>query len=139
LPATREWLETHSITVVGYGCNELPAFYSRSSGLPVDVRCDSPADVVAIFKTQRELQTESALLVTVPVPAEAEVETSLLQRVLNDAISHAEREHIVGRDLTPFLLARMSQQSEGATLRANIALLENNARVAARIAVALNR
>jgi pseudouridine-5'-phosphate glycosidase len=139
LPATREWLETHSITVVGYGCNELPAFYSRSSGLPVDVRCDSPADVVAIFKTQRELQTESALLVTVPVPAEAEVEAPLLQRVLNDAISHAEREHIVGRDLTPFLLARMSQQSEGATLRANIALLENNARVAARIAVALNR
>jgi len=139
LPATREWLETHSITVVGYGCNELPAFYSRSSGLPVDVRCDSPEDVVAIFKTQRELKTESALLVTVPVPAEAEVEASLLQRVLNHAIAHAEREHIVGRDLTPFLLGRMSQESEGATLRANIALLENNARVAALIAVALNR
>lgn len=139
LPATREWLETHSITVVGYGCNELPAFYSRRSGLPVDVRCDSPEDVVAIFKTQSELKTQSALLVTVPVPAEAEVEASLLQRVLNDAISRAEREHIVGKDLTPFLLARMSEQSEGATLRANIALLENNARVAARIAVALNR
>jgi pseudouridylate synthase len=139
LPATREWLETHSVAVVGYGCDELPAFYSRRSGLPVDVRCDSPEGVVQIFKTQRELKTESALLVTVPVPREAEVESSLLQRVLDEAINQAEREQITGRDLTPFLLARMSQQSEGATLRANIALLENNARVAAQIAVALNR
>jgi pseudouridine-5'-phosphate glycosidase len=139
LPATREWLETHGVTVVGYGCDELPAFYSRSSGLPVDVRCDSSDEVARIFKTQRELKIESALLITVPVPAEAEVESSLLQRVLDDAIAKAERECIVGRDLTPFLLAHMSESSEGATLRANIALLENNARVAARIAVALNR
>ena len=139
LPATREWLETHGVTVVGYGCDELPAFSSRSSGLPVDVRCDSPDEVARIFKTQRELKIESALLITVPVPAEAEVESSLLQRVLDDAIAKAARERIVGRDLTPFLLAHMSESSEGATLRANIALLENNARVAARIAVALNR
>lgn len=139
LPATREWLETHSVTVVGYGCDELPAFYSLSSGLPVDVRCDSPDEVARIFKTQRELKIESALLITVPVPLEAEVESSLLQRVLDDAIAQAERERIVGRELTPFLLAGMSQRSEGATLRANVALLENNARVAARIAVALKR
>ena len=139
LPATREWLETHSVTVVGYGCDELPAFYSRTSGLPVDIRCDSPDEVVRVFKTQLELGIESALLVTVPVPVEAEVESALWQRVLDDAIGEAEREHIGGRDLTPFLLARMSQQSEGATLRANVALLENNARVAAQIAVALNQ
>jgi len=139
LPATREWLETQSVTVVGYGCDELPAFYSRSSGLPVDVRCDTSEEVVQIFKTQRELDRESALLVTVPVPAENEVEASLLRRVLEEALREAEREQISGRDLTPFLLARMSQQSEGATLRANIALLENNARVAAQIAVALDQ
>jgi pseudouridylate synthase len=139
LPATREWLETHSITVIGFGCHELPAFYSRSSGLPVDVRCDSPHEVVEIFKTQRELEMGSALLVTVPVPAAAEVESSLVQRVLDDALADAERERVVGKELTPFLLARMAQQSDGATLRANIALLENNARVAAQIAVALNR
>jgi len=139
LPATREWLETHSVTVVGYGCDELPAFYSRSSGLPVDVRCDSPNEVARIFKTQHELKIESALLITVPVPVEAEVESSLLQRVLDDAIAKAERERIAGRDLTPFLLAHMSQSSGGATLRANIALLENNARVAAQIVVALNQ
>ena len=139
LPATREWLETHGVTVVGYGCDELPAFYSRSSGLPVDVRCDSPDEVARIFKIQRELKIESALLVTVPVPLDAEVESSRLQRVLDGAIADAERERIAGRDLTPFLLSRMSQLSEGATLRANVALLENNARVAAQIAMALHR
>jgi pseudouridine-5'-phosphate glycosidase len=139
LAATREWLETRSVTVVGYNCEEMPAFYSRSSGLPVDVRCDSPEEVAEIFKTQRELKIESALLVTVPVPVEAEVGSALLQRVLDDAIADAGRQRIVGRDLTPFLLAQMSQQSEGVTLRANIALLENNARVAAQIANALNR
>lgn len=134
LPATREWLETHSVTVVGYECDEMPAFYSRRSGLPVDVSCDSPKGVVEIFNAQRELGMESALLVTVPVPAEAEVDSDLLQRVLDDALAEAERQRIGGRDLTPFLLAQMSEKSEGATLRANIALLENNARVAAQIA-----
>jgi len=137
LPATREWLETHSVTVAGYECDEMPAFYSRRSGLPVDVRCDSPAEVVEIFKAQRELRMESALLVTVPVPAEAEVDADLLQRVLDDSLAASERQRIAGRDLTPFLLAQMSEKSEGATLRANIALLENNARVAAQIARAL--
>jgi pseudouridine-5'-phosphate glycosidase len=137
LPATREWLETHSITVAGYGCDQMPAFYSRCSGLPVDVRCDSPEEVVEIFKAQRDLGMESALLVTVPVPAEAEVDGDLLRRVLDDSLADAERKKIIGKALTPFLLARMAGQSEGATLRANIALLENNARVAAQIARAL--
>lgn len=137
LPATREWLETHGITVVGYSCDEIPAFYSRHSGLPVDVRCDSPEEVVKIFETQRELGMVSALLVTVPVPNEAAVESSLLKRVLDKSLAEAERQQITGRDLTPFLLGQMSELSEGATLRANIALLENNARVAAQIAQAL--
>src|SRR5438105_912596 len=137
LPATREWLETNSITVIGYECDKMPAFYSRTSGLPVDVRCDSPEEVVQIFKAHRGLNMNSALLVTVPVPVEAEVDGSLLKTVLEESLAEAEREHITGRDLTPYLLARMSQQSEGATLRANIALLENNARVAAQIARAL--
>jgi pseudouridylate synthase len=138
LPATREWLETHSVTVAGYGCDELPAFYSRGSGLPIDVRCDSPGDVIDLFKTQRELGMESALLVTVPVPVEAEVESSLLNGVLDDSLAEAERQGITGRYVTPFLLTRMAEQSAGATLRANIALLENNARVAAQVASALH-
>ena len=134
LPATREWLETNGVTVVGYACDELPAFYSRTSGLPVDVRCDTPDEVVRIFKAQRELGLQSALLVTVPVPSEAQVESSTLSDALDEALSEATRENISGRNLTPFLLARMSERSAGATLRANIALLENNARVAAAVA-----
>lgn len=138
LPATREWLETHSVTVVGYECDEMPAFYSRTTGLPVDVRCDSPKEVVEIFNAQRELGMESALVITVPVPADAEVDADLLDRILSDSLAEAERRHIGGRDVTPFLLAQMSERSEGATLRANIALLETNARVAAQIARALS-
>ena len=134
LPATREWLETNGVTVVGYACDELPAFYSRTSGLPVDVRCDTPDEVVRIFKAQRELGLQSALLVTVPVPSQAQVESSTLSDALDEALSEATRENISGRNLTPFLLARMSERSAGATLRANIALLENNAKVAAAVA-----
>jgi pseudouridine-5'-phosphate glycosidase len=139
LPATREWLETYGITVVGYGCDEMPAFYSRRSALPVDVRCDSPAEVRQLFSTQRELGSESALLVTVAVPVEAEVPPEILNRILDESLRDAEDSHIAGRELTPFLLARMAERSEGATLRANIALLENNARVAAQIASELSR
>ena len=139
LPATREWLETHAVTVVGYECDELPAFYSRRSGLPVDVRVDSADQVAHIFRTQQALAISSALLVTVPVPQEFEVPPDQLQTTLNDALAQAEHNQIAGRDLTPYLLAQMAQRSGGATLRANIALLENNARVAAEIAAALAR
>ncbi len=134
LPATREWLETHAVTVVGYGCDEMPAFYARQSGLPVDARCDSPEEVVKLFRMQRDLGIETALLVTVPVPTAAEVPQALLNKILDESLGDAETSKINGRDLTPFLLARMAERSEGATLHANIALLENNARVAAKIA-----
>jgi len=137
LGATREWLETYGVTVVGYQCDELPAFYSRSSGLPIDVRVDSPEEVAQIFRAQQTLGIERALLVTVPVPEEFEVPATDLQRALDEALREAESQHVVGRELTPFLLSRMAQTSEGATLKANIALLENNARVAAQIATAL--
>ncbi len=134
LPATREWLETHGVTVVGYGCDELPAFYSRQSGLPIDARVDSPEEVSQLIAAQRELGIASAMLITVPVPVDAEVSADLLQRVLDESLHEADSRGVVGRELTPFLLSRMAEQSKGATLRANIALLENNARVAAEIA-----
>jgi len=137
LPATREWLETHGVTVVGYQCDELPAFYSRQSGLPIDVRADSPEDVAEIFQAQRALGLESALLVTVPVPAKFEVPAEVLQQVLATALEDAEWKGITGAALTPFLLSQMAERSGGTTLRANIALLENNARVAAAIARAV--
>jgi len=134
LPATREWLETHAVTVVGYQCDELPAFYYRGSGLPVDARADTPAEVANIFRAQRELGIDSALLVAVPVPARAEVPAEELQPVLTTALEDAEWNGITGSALTPFLLSQMAERSGGATLRANIALLENNARVASAIA-----
>ena len=134
LPATREWLETHAITIVGYQCDELPAFYSRRSGLPVDTRADDVTAVVNIFRAQRTLGLESALVVGVPVPPKAEVPAEELQQVLTTALEDAEWNGIVGPALTPFLLRQMAERSGGATLRANIALLENNAHVAAQIA-----
>jgi pseudouridylate synthase len=139
LPATREWLETNGITVVGYLCDEMPAFYSRKSGLHVDVRADGPDDVAKLFRAQQSLGLESALLVTVPVPLAFEMPAELLQRALNEALGEAKRVCIAGSELTPFLLSHMAESSEGATLRANIALLENNARVAAQIAQSLER
>ena len=137
LPATREWLETHAVTVVGYQCDELPAFYSRASGLPVDVRADDAETVADIFHAQRSLGIESALLLGVPVPAKFEVPAEELQVVLTTALEDAEWKGITGPELTPFLLRQMAERSGGATLRANIALLENNAHVAAAIASAI--
>jgi len=134
LPATREWLETHAVTIIGYQCDDFPAFYSRSSGLKVDARADTPADVAAIFRAQHDLEVESALLVTAPVPPEFEVPDEELQLVLTTALANAESAGIGGPALTPFLLSQMAEHSGGATLRANIALLENNVRVAALIA-----
>jgi|SRR5687767_1765641 len=136
LAATREWLETYGITVVGYQCDEMPAFYSRRSRLPVDAQVDSPGDVVKIIRSQRDLGIKTALLVAVPVPEPDEVPSEMLERVILESLKEAEQNQIAGRDVTPFLLSRMSEASGGATLRANVALLKNNARVAAEIAVA---
>jgi len=138
LPATREWLETHGVTVVGYRCDELPAFYSRSSGLPVDVRANASEEVVAIYRAQQALKISSALLVTAPVPQQFEVPEEQLTTVLQDALAEAARNNITGRELTPFLLSEMAQRSQASTLRANIALLENNARVASQISFAIS-
>ena len=134
LPATREWLETHAVTILGYQCDELPAFYSQRGGLPIDARADTPEEVADVFQAQRALDIESALLVTVPVPAKSEVPAEELQQVLTTALEDAEWKGVTGSALTPFLLSQMAERSGGATLRANIALLENNARVAAEIA-----
>ncbi|HYO64116.1 MAG TPA: pseudouridine-5'-phosphate glycosidase [Pyrinomonadaceae bacterium] len=137
LPATREWLETHGVTLLGYGCDELPAFYTRRSGLPVDARADTPAEAAAVARARRALGAEAALVVAVPVPEEFEVDDAVLRDALAAALAEAERERVGGRALTPFLLSRMSRLSGGATLAANVALLENNAGVAADLARAL--
>ena len=102
--------------------------------MPVDARVETAADVLSVFGAQQALGIESALLVVVPVPAKFEVPANELQIVLTTALEDADWKGIVGPALTPFLLGQMAERSEGATLRANIALLENNARVAAEIA-----
>jgi pseudouridine-5'-phosphate glycosidase len=139
LDATREWLETNGITVIGYQCDSMPAFYSRGSHLPVDVRVDTAVDVAAIARARTELDLDGSILVTVPVPVEAEVPEELLLKVLADSLNDAREQSIVGRDLTPFLLSKMAERSGGLTLKANIALLENNVRVGAQIAAAMSR
>lgn len=137
LPASREWLETNGITVLGWKCDEMPAFYSRTSGLPVDERVDSASEAADIAYARNDLRLPGALLVTVPVPLEFEIPRSELYGVLTESLAAAEASGIKGKDVTPFLLSRMAEKSGGRTLRANIALLESNTRVAAEIAVAL--
>ena len=134
LPATREWLETHGITVLGWQCDEMPAFYSRSSGLSVDERVDSAEEVAAIAAARDGLDLKSSVLVTVPVPGEFEIDREELETILAEALKLADENGIHGKEITPFLLAQMSEKSGGRTLGANIALLQNNARVAAGIA-----
>ena len=138
LPATREWLETYGITVLGWQYNEMPAFYCRSSGLGVDERVDTAEEVAEILRAREALDLQNAVLVAVPVPAEFEIERGELDEMLKGSLSAADKGGITGKDLTPFLLTEMARQSGGRTLNANIALLENNARVAAEIAKALS-
>lgn len=138
LPATREWLETHGVTVLGWQCSDMPAFYSRSSGLAVDERVENAREAVEIIRARDELALANAVLVTVPVPREFEIDRTELESQLADALAAADLQGITGKDTTPFLLSELSERSGGRTLAANIALLENNARVAAAIARALS-
>jgi len=138
LAATREWLETFGVTVLGWRCEEMPAFYSRSSGLMVDQRIESARDVALIAAARDAADLTNALLVTVPIPAESEIERGELERILTDALIKGDEQKITGKEITPFLLAQMSEKSGGRTLEANIALLKKNVGVAAEIAQAMS-
>ena len=137
LPLTLEWLETHGVPVVGYQTDEFPAFYSRGSGLPVDVCADSADEVAALYAAQRRLGLPAGLLVCVPVPAEAELARDVVEPVIEQALAEAGQAGVRGKAVSPFLLARISELSGQASLRTNLALLENNAHIAAQIALAL--
>lgn len=134
LPATREWLETFGITVLGWKCDEMPAFYSRSSGLAVDERVDSADEVADIIKARDLLGLTNTILVTVPVPERVAIDPVELESILDEAVRSAAEKKVTGKEITPYLLAELSRQTGGRTLETNIALLENNARVAAEIA-----
>lgn len=139
LPLTREVLETQGVPVIGYGSAEMAAFYSRSSGLPADVQVDTPGQVAQIIRARRELGLGTGLLVTVPVPAEDEIPPGEIGVAIVQATRDAEEKGVSGAALTPFVLARLAELTAGRSVQTNISLLHNNARVAARIAVALSR
>lgn len=137
LPATLEYLETHGVTVIGYESDDFPAFYSRSSGLPVDARCDAPGEVAAIWRAKRKLGLPGGLLVTVPVPGQEEIPADEIEPVIEQAVGEAEARGLRSAEVTPFLLSRIAELTGERSLNANLALLKNNAAVAAAIAVAL--
>ncbi len=137
LPRTRERLETLGVPVIGYGTDEIPAFYTRSSGLPVDARCDSPAEVAAIWRAHRQMGLRTGMLVTVPVPDDAALDETVADEAITAALAAASEQAVRGKNLTPFLLSHIAESTGEASLHANLALLENNARVGAKIALAL--
>ncbi len=139
LPATREVLETCGVTVVGYQTGEMAAFYSRNSGLPVDTRCDTPEEAAAVFAARRSLDLPGAVLVTAPVPVEAEIPEEVIRPAIERALVEADQRGLRSAEVTPFLLDRLRVITGERTLRTNVALLENNVRIAARIAAALAR
>jgi pseudouridine-5'-phosphate glycosidase len=137
LPATLEWLETWGVPVVGYQTDEFPAFYSRSSGLPVDVRVDTPQEAAAIVEAKRTLGLPGGVLICAPVPAEYELPAAEADAAIAQALGEADAQGVRGKAITPFLLARIVELTGERSLRANLALLENNVRIGAQIAAAL--
>jgi pseudouridine-5'-phosphate glycosidase len=137
LPKTLEVLETLGVPVIGYQTDELPAFYSRSSGLKLDARADSAPQIAKIAMTHWRMGLSTGALVVAPVPAEDEVPANEIEDVIDEALETAAREGVAGRNVTPFLLSRIAAKTGGRALRANVALLKNNARIAGAIAVAL--
>lgn len=139
LPLTLEALETRGVPVIGYGTDTFPCFYSRDSGLAIDLRCDTPEEVAAIWKAHSSLGLKGGMLVTVPVPEDDALPLDLSEGAVQSALAEADAAGVHGKETTPFLLARVSELTGAASMKANIALLKNNARHAARFAMALKR
>ena len=137
LPATLEVLETSSVPVIGYQSNEFPAFYARSSGLKAPMRSDSPEEISRIARAHWNLGNQSAVLVVNPPPSELAMAAEEMEAAVAQAIEEAHTAGIAGQAVTPYLLGRMNELTGGASLQANLALLLNNARLAAQIARAL--
>ena len=136
LPLTLEALETRGVAVIGFQCDTFPAFYCRSSGLPVDARCASAGEVAAMMRARDALGLSAGLLVCAPVPPEHELPAAEVESAIAEALREADAAGIRGKEVTPYLLARVSALTEKRSMSANLALLENNARLAAEIACA---
>lgn len=138
LPRTLEWLETAGVPVLGWQTDEFPAFFNPSSGLPVSLRVDSPEAAARVIRTHWDLGLGSGVLLTAPVPEQASIPQDRLEAILKGAERDAEEKGVRGSDLTPFLLSELARRTDGGTVRTNLALLENNARLAAQLAMALS-
>ena len=138
IPATKENLETNGVPILGYKTSELPAFYSIHSGFKVDRQVNSGEEIVSIAINQWKLGLSSALLVTVPPPGDLEIPANQIEMQINKALEEAKKNNISGPAITPFLLQKVNEKTKGKSMRVNIALLINNARIAAKIAVALS-
>ena len=136
LPKTLEVLETKGVPVLGYGTDELPAFYTRYSGLGVDARVDSPEETAAIIKAKRELGLDGGVLITNPIPEEDSMDPAAINKVIDEALAEMDENGIKGKECTPFLLAKVAEITGGDSLAANIKLVFNNAAVGSEIAKA---
>ncbi len=139
LPKTMEVLETLGVPVIGWGTDELPAFYSRSSGLKLELCAETPEQIARTASTHWQMGFTTGVLVVAPVPVEDEVPANEIKDVIDEALGATARQRIAGKAVTPFLLSRIAERTEGRALRANIALLRNNARIAGEIACALSK
>jgi pseudouridine-5'-phosphate glycosidase len=135
---TLEYLESHGVAVCGYGCDEFPAFYARSSGVKLDHRCDGLHDLARMIRLQRDIGP-GGLLIANPIPEDKALDAETIEAHIAQAVSEAKAQGIAKKDVTPFLLARVAELTGGQSLAANMALVENNAVLAAQVAVELAR
>ena len=139
LGLTLETLETLGVTVVGYGTNDFPAFYSRRSGFKVPMRLDTPNEIAAMMEAKWRMNLKGGIVVANPIPVDAEIPAAEIEPVIKAALKQAQTQGIEGKDVTPFLLKAIAEATKGKSLEANIALVENNAKLAAQIATAYNQ
>ena len=139
LGLTLEYLETKGVPVIGYGTDELPAFYTRHSGFMVDYRIDTPQELAQAFQAKMEMGLRGGMLVTNPIPEEYSMPADIINRAIDDALAEANRLGIRGKEITPYLLDKIQRLTGGDSLAANIQLVLNNARLAARAARELCR
>ena len=132
---TLEYLETKGVPVIGYKTSELPAFYSSESGFDVDYKIDSALEIAEILQTKWSLSIDGGVLVTNPIPVAFELESSIMNEAINEAIIEANNENISGKEITPYLLSKVNELTEGKSLDANIKLIQNNANLASKIAL----
>lgn len=137
LGLTLEYLETKGVPVIGYGTDELPAFYTRQSGFGVDYRADSPEQLAGMFKAQKELGMKGGMLVTNPIPEQYAMDKAVIDAAIDQAMKESREQGIHGKETTPFLLAKVVELTGGDSLESNIKLVLNNAALAAKTAAEL--